>query len=146
LVEAVTEADVAAVGRQLLQQALGGDTAAAELLLRYVVGRARPAADPDDVDADELRRVLALPTLADFVQGDEGEARLAAALAVRVVEKDVAATQEEYAALLQARIEKLREEMREMRNSDLDLYLATEDDAEALGLDDDEDEAGEADE
>ena len=49
-----TEEDLRALARVLLKQALGGDAAAAKLLLAYAIGKPAPA-DPDGVDFDELR-------------------------------------------------------------------------------------------
>jgi hypothetical protein len=67
LLDAVSAGDVAAVGRKLLEQALGGDVAASKVLLAYVVGKPAPAADPDRLDLDELRAMLERPFRAQLV-------------------------------------------------------------------------------
>jgi hypothetical protein len=61
LLAAVTDQDVADVARQLLRQALAGDTAASKVLLTFVIGKSAAAADPDGVDGDEVRRRLQQP-------------------------------------------------------------------------------------
>jgi hypothetical protein len=55
LLDAVTEADLHEVARKLVEQAKGGDAAAAKLLLAYVVGKPGRAIDPDALDRDEWR-------------------------------------------------------------------------------------------
>jgi hypothetical protein len=47
LCDAVSEEDLAAIARQMLEKAKGGDVAAAKLLLGYVVGQPVQAVDPD---------------------------------------------------------------------------------------------------
>jgi hypothetical protein len=61
LLDAISPDDVAAVARQLQKQALAGDVAAAKVLLVYVVGKPAEAADPDRLDLDEVRMLLAGP-------------------------------------------------------------------------------------
>ncbi len=58
LLEAVTETDVAAVGRKLVSLALEGDTAAAKLVLDYLLGGPAPAVNPDRVADDEAQDLL----------------------------------------------------------------------------------------
>src|SRR5262245_53934343 len=47
--------DMAEVMKMLLEKAKGGDVAAARLWMAYSGGKARPAADPDTLDAHELQ-------------------------------------------------------------------------------------------
>jgi hypothetical protein len=51
--QAISEEDLVALMRKLLQQALGGDVAAARLVLLYAVGRPAEAVDPDMLDQQE---------------------------------------------------------------------------------------------
>ncbi len=53
LLDSVTAADIAAVGRRLLALALEGNVQASKLLLAYTIGKPQPAADPDRLDQDE---------------------------------------------------------------------------------------------
>jgi hypothetical protein len=53
LLAAVSEDDVAAVTRRLLEQAKAGDVAAARVLLAYVIGQPAPPVDPDTLDLQE---------------------------------------------------------------------------------------------
>jgi len=53
LLDAVSDDDLRAVVRKLVEQARGGDTAAAKLLLAYVVGRPAGVVDPDGLDLQE---------------------------------------------------------------------------------------------
>jgi hypothetical protein len=53
--------------RTLLQRALCGDLDAARVLLSYSVGRPGEVADPDDVDGDELRRLLKRPLALEVI-------------------------------------------------------------------------------
>jgi len=129
LLAAVGPEDVAAVGRKLLAQALAGDVAAAKVLLAHVCGKPLPAVDPDRLDLHELGLLMESPDIADIavIRG-----RVDPALAAEKLRRAEAATAEEFVAAL-------RERVREMRDADLDMFLATMDEAEALGLDDDED-------
>jgi hypothetical protein len=61
LLDALTPEDIAAVGRKLLGQALGGDVAASKVLLSYAIGKPQPAPDPDRLDHDELGLLASLP-------------------------------------------------------------------------------------
>jgi hypothetical protein len=61
LFEAFGPEQVVEVGRKLYEQALLGDVAAAKVWLGYLVGRPSNVADPDDVDSDELRRLMSQP-------------------------------------------------------------------------------------
>jgi hypothetical protein len=67
LLDAVSPEDVAQVGRQLLAQALAGDVAASKVLLTFVVGRPPEAVNPDAVDLDELRLLMASPLRLELV-------------------------------------------------------------------------------
>ena len=133
LVEAVSPEDVAAVGRQLLQQALGGDTVAAELLLRYCVGRAVPAVDADEADLHELRLLLQAPD----IEITAGRGQVAPALAAAELLKHQISTA---AGLLEALVERAQELRRELQSrAGPDDWLELEELARAAGLDGDED-------
>jgi hypothetical protein len=70
LLAAVSDDDVAAVARKLRDEALAGGMAgiaAAKVLLTFVCGRAAPAPDPDDQDADEVRRRLRWPCVVEVL-------------------------------------------------------------------------------
>src|SRR5262245_26088041 len=64
LLDAVTEGDIRELGRSLLQQAKGGDVAAAKVLLAYLVGKPAEPNDPDRLDREELELLKAWPSLA----------------------------------------------------------------------------------
>jgi hypothetical protein len=129
LIEAVSPEDVAAVGRQLLQQALAGDTVASELLLRYVVGRAVPAVDADQADLDELRLLLQSPDAE--ITCTRGQ--VAPALATAEVLKHQIRTAEQ---LLEALVERAQELRRELQSrAGPDDWLELEELARAAGLD-----------
>jgi hypothetical protein len=53
LCESITDEDIQAVSRKLLEQAREGDVAAARLLFSYTVGRPAPPVDPDTLDIQE---------------------------------------------------------------------------------------------
>jgi hypothetical protein len=53
--EAISEAEVQVLARQLYEQALLGDKAAAKLVLAYLVGKPAAAVDPDSLDLEEWR-------------------------------------------------------------------------------------------
>jgi hypothetical protein len=73
LLDAVSDEDVATVGRKLKEMALAGDVAAAKVLLSYVVGKPAPTADPDRLDLDELAVLMAGPLKLELVaQAFEG--------------------------------------------------------------------------
>lgn len=63
---AVSTADIEALARRLLADALGGSVPSAELLLKYVVGRPAKAEDPDRVALEAWRLVQAWPIVAEF--------------------------------------------------------------------------------
>jgi hypothetical protein len=73
LCESVTDEDIEAVSKKLLDQAKQGDVAAARLLLSYTIGRPAPAVDPDTLDLNEwdiYRRTPANPQDVDnFIGG-----------------------------------------------------------------------------
>ena len=58
---AVTEADVAAVARSLLTKTLAGDMEAARLFLSYAVGKPAAVVDPDTLDLAEMGLLLRYP-------------------------------------------------------------------------------------
>jgi hypothetical protein len=69
----VTEEDIQAVARQLLEQAKAGDVAAARLALSYTIGKPAEAVNPDTLDLDEWeifrRSPVALDDLRGIVEG-----------------------------------------------------------------------------
>jgi hypothetical protein len=67
LVAAVSKTDIEAMARRLLADALRGQVASAELLLKYVVGKPAKADDPDRVDLEAWRLIQAWPWLSEFV-------------------------------------------------------------------------------
>ncbi len=73
LCETVTEDDIQAVARALIERAKQGDVAAARLLFSYTIGQPAPAVDPDTLDLAEwdiYRRTPANPQdLEAFVGG-----------------------------------------------------------------------------
>jgi hypothetical protein len=50
---AVTDEDIDAIAKTLLELAKGGDVAAARLLLGYAIGKPREVVDPDTLDQQE---------------------------------------------------------------------------------------------
>jgi len=66
--DAVTEEDVRAVVRKLVDQAKAGDSAAAKLLLAYVLGRPTEAVNPDRLDLEEFRLLEECPTPAKVIR------------------------------------------------------------------------------
>jgi len=58
---AVSEADMEAVARKLLEMARAGDVAAARLLLAYVLGQPAAAVDPDTLDVAEWQIYRKMP-------------------------------------------------------------------------------------
>jgi hypothetical protein len=61
LLQNLDEGKLAGLADALYAAAVGGDWTAAELLLRYAVGKPAPAVNPDAVDLDEFK-LLAGPT------------------------------------------------------------------------------------
>jgi hypothetical protein len=57
MLDAVTEDDLQAIVRQLIQQAREGDVAAARLVLSYSIGKPDRAVDPDTLDMQEFRQL-----------------------------------------------------------------------------------------
>jgi hypothetical protein len=53
LCETVTDEDIEAVAKKLVEQAKAGDVAAAKLLFSYTIGQPAPAVDPDTLDLQE---------------------------------------------------------------------------------------------
>jgi hypothetical protein len=72
LLEAVTDTDIGRLGQKLLAQALDGDVVAAKLLLSYVVGRPGGAVDPDRLELDAVKLILAWPTASELLAGLSG--------------------------------------------------------------------------
>lgn len=68
ILDAVTAEQMRALFAKLLAMALGGDLAAAALVLRYAVGPPpEKPIDPDDLDGDELKRRAEGMTFADVL-------------------------------------------------------------------------------
>ena len=63
LLDAISPEDVAQMARKLRDQALAGDTAAAKVLLGYVVGKTTAAPDPDRLDLEEVGLLMESPDL-----------------------------------------------------------------------------------
>jgi hypothetical protein len=69
-----------------VEQAKAGDTAAAKVLLAYVVGRPAGVVNPDTLDREEWEQCRALPdSLSDPVLGLLGHNKISFAEAVRVI-------------------------------------------------------------
>ena len=67
LIAAVSPADIEALARRLLADALRGQVASAELLLKYVVGKPARAEDPDRVELEAWKSIQAWPWLSEFL-------------------------------------------------------------------------------
>jgi hypothetical protein len=65
--DAVTDADVAAVARKLQDLAMAGDVAAATLYLSYALGKPVKVVDVDRLDLDELSIGEAAPSVASLI-------------------------------------------------------------------------------
>jgi hypothetical protein len=65
---AVTEKDIAAIAKRLLEQAKAGDVAAARLLLSYAIGQPTEAVDPDTLDQQEWAIFRQVPVPAPEVE------------------------------------------------------------------------------
>jgi hypothetical protein len=61
LLAAVTEDDLQAITRALIEKARGGDVAAAKLLLQYTLGKPAEATDPDTLDLQEWQHYQQAP-------------------------------------------------------------------------------------
>jgi hypothetical protein len=61
--EGIGPDEVKALGKQLYQQALSGDTVACRLLLEHLIGRPRLAPDPDRLDIEEYAILTGGPSL-----------------------------------------------------------------------------------
>jgi len=92
LLDSVTEADVARLGRELMAQAVGGDVAAAKVLLSYVVGKPTAPVDPDRVELEAWKLLLSWPTVAEVLAATWAVRPAAAA---QVVEAEAPATGDE---------------------------------------------------
>jgi hypothetical protein len=84
LLDAISDEDVGRVARKLYEQALAGDTAAAKVLLLYVVGRPAEPANPDTLDQHELTLLLETPSAQALLAAAQD--RLPAATALGVAE------------------------------------------------------------
>jgi hypothetical protein len=67
LLEAVTADDLQRLARQLYAQAVGGDVAAARVLLVHLLGRPTAAVNPDEADLDECRLVRERPSKGEVI-------------------------------------------------------------------------------
>lgn len=67
LIAAVSTDDIAAVAKRLLADALRGQVASAELLLKYVVSKPAKAEDPDRVALEAWRLIQSWPWLSEFL-------------------------------------------------------------------------------
>jgi hypothetical protein len=86
LLDAVSDDDLRAVARKLVEQARDGDTAAAKLLLAYVLGRPAAVVDPDTLDREEWRQCREWPdSLSDPALGLVGFNKVSFAEGVRMV-------------------------------------------------------------
>jgi hypothetical protein len=63
LLRGLDEGKLEALGDKLYSLALAGDVTAAELLLKYAVGKPTPAVNPDRLDSDEFAVLTSGPTL-----------------------------------------------------------------------------------
>ena len=98
LLDAVSPDDIAKVGKKLCELALAGDVAAAKVLLAYVVGKPAEVADPDRLDADEVRLLLEGPDIRELLKSARD--RVPADLAAQVVAGLLPANPERIAGLI----------------------------------------------
>jgi hypothetical protein len=68
LLEALTPERMRTLAERLYVRALGGDTAAAKLLLAYALGRPAQSVDPDRLDQDEWRLRQDCPRYGDVIE------------------------------------------------------------------------------
>jgi hypothetical protein len=95
LIAAVTPADIEALAKRLLADALSGQVPSAELLLKYVVGKPAKADDPDRVALEAWRLIQAWPMLAEFAVAVVRNVNPAVAAAfAHVMPNDLAAVQQ----------------------------------------------------
>jgi hypothetical protein len=86
LLDAVSDDDLRAVVRKLVEQARAGDVAAAKLLFAYLIGRPAGVVNPDTLDREEWEECRELPdSLSDPVLGLLGYNKISFADAVRLV-------------------------------------------------------------
>jgi hypothetical protein len=85
LLDFVTPQRLSELAQALFEPALGGDVAAARLLLAYTLGQPAPAHDPDREDLDEWALLAADPTNGEALM-DAGVGRMSAAVAVKMVQ------------------------------------------------------------
>src|SRR5262249_47164909 len=124
LLEAVSDADIRAVGKKLVELALVGDVAAAKVLLPYVLGKPAKAADPDGLDADELKRLLAHPDAAGVL---DALRRLDPAAVVEMAREQQAGGRETVVKRLEERRADLQAELLAAQGGDLDAFMAADD-------------------
>ena len=67
LLQAVTEEDMQAVARKLIDMATAGNVQAMKLLLQYTVGKPTPAPNPDHVELDEWNYLKQTAAMSDDV-------------------------------------------------------------------------------
>jgi hypothetical protein len=68
LLEAITPEKMRELAHALHQQAIRGDIAAAQLLLRYTVGKPAEAVSPDRLALDEIKLLREYPDVAEVVR------------------------------------------------------------------------------
>jgi hypothetical protein len=105
--DAATEEDVVAIFKKLYQLAMIGDVAAAKVYLDYMIGKPRPAVDPDRLDLDEVALWLEAPDDSQMraLQLD----RFSPSLASAVADACSPATAEEFGQRLREQLEELEE-------------------------------------
>jgi hypothetical protein len=130
----VSEAEMRALGRRLYEMGLAGNLPAAELLLRYCIGKPQPAPDPDRLDVEEMAVALLAPRVEDV----RASGRVSPAVVAALIRSGQAQDFEQFLAMVEKWIGQQKEKLREMRDGNLDLFLHTLDEAAALGIDDDD--------
>jgi hypothetical protein len=113
--DAVTEEDLAAIARAMIEKAKAGDVAAARLVMQYTMGKPAEAVDPDRLDEMEWQqwtREEVTPT------GHEVFTGLHASAANVIARALVPAMQEEHFNELQRQIDEREEVRREEEEED----------------------------
>jgi hypothetical protein len=108
---AVSPEEMRDLVKHLYGLAMAGDTAAARLVMEYVMGKPAPAADPDAVDLHELAIALGGVDVADFATA---RGRIAPGLAATRLLRGQVQTAEGLIAALQAHMLERYEEMRRL--------------------------------
>jgi len=129
IVAAVSAEDVGRVARKLYDLSLGGDVAAAKVLLTFVVGRPQPAPNPDLVDLEELAIVRQFPPVEGVVSAGQVDPPLAVSRLLR----SLITTPERLLAVLEERMYEAYEEA--WRRATVDQLGDIQQLAEAAGID-----------